>query len=117
MCPPMLAAYFHTLSPFIVRFSDDVGIRWYGVSYIAGFLVAYLEIHSDERGTTCAGFLERAIAFYADLGVRVERVITDNAFAYRKSAAFRKVFADYRVTQKFIRPHCPWTNGGLCQAS
>ena len=42
MCPPTLAAYFHTLSPFIVRFSDDVGIRWYGVSYIAGFLVAYL---------------------------------------------------------------------------
>ena len=55
--------------------------------------VAYVEIHDDERGETCAGFLERAIAFYAALGVKVERVITDNAFAYRHSTAFHTVLA------------------------
>ena len=73
--------------------------------------VAYVEIHDDERGETCAGFLERAIAFYAALGVKVERVITDNAFAYRHSTAFHTVLANHNITQKFIRPHCPWTNG------
>lgn len=36
-----LAAWLHSLSPFIVRFTDDFGIRWYGVAYLAGFVVAY----------------------------------------------------------------------------
>lgn len=73
--------------------------------------VAYAEIHDDEKGATAAGVLERAIAFYAALGVKVERVISDNAFAYRHSAAFRGVIEAHGITQKFIKPHCPWTNG------
>ena len=51
--------------------------------------LAYAEIHDDEKGTTCAGFLTRAAAFYAAHGIAVERVITDNAFAYRNSRGFR----------------------------
>jgi len=73
--------------------------------------LAHAEIHRDEKGITAAGVLERAIAFYAALGVRVERVISDNAFAYRHSAAFRDVIDTHGIIQKFIRPHCPWTNG------
>jgi transposase InsO family protein len=73
--------------------------------------LAYIEVHNDERGSTCAGFVERAIAFYASLGVSVERVITDNAFAYRKSVEFRSALSSRGIKQKFIRPHCPWTNG------
>jgi transposase InsO family protein len=73
--------------------------------------VAYAEIHDDEKGETCAAFARRAIAFFASLGVRIERIITDNAFAYRHSRAFHAALADHQVTQKFIRPHCPWTNG------
>lgn len=73
--------------------------------------VAYAEIHDDEKGVTAAGVLERAIGFYASLGVRVERVISDNAFAYRHSAAFRDVVTQHSIQHRFIRPHCPWTNG------
>lgn len=73
--------------------------------------VGYLEVHDNERGDTCAGFAQRAIAFYASLGVTVERVITDNAWAYRRSTAFRDVLARHGVSHRFIRPHCPWTNG------
>jgi transposase InsO family protein len=73
--------------------------------------VAYAEIHDDEKGATAAGVLERAIAFFTALGVKVERVISDNAFAYRHSAAFRGVIEAHGITQKFIKPHCPWTNG------
>lgn len=73
--------------------------------------VAYAEIHDDEKGITAAGVLERAIAFYASLGVTIERVISDNAFAYRHSAAFRGVIDAHGIKQKFIKPHCPWTNG------
>lgn len=73
--------------------------------------LAYAEIHGDEKGITAAGFLERAIAFYATVGVGVERVISDNALAYRHSTAFHDVVRANGITQKFIRPHCPWTNG------
>lgn len=37
-----LGAYFHDLSPFLVEFSPGFGVRWYGLSYALGFLVAYL---------------------------------------------------------------------------
>ena len=47
--------------------------------------VAYSEILPDERGATAAGFLERVGAFFAGHGVRIERVMTDNAKAYRVS--------------------------------
>ncbi len=44
-------------------------------------------------------------------GIRIERVISDNAFCYRNSRAFKTTAADLGIVQKFIRPHCPWTNG------
>ncbi|WP_157429225.1 IS481 family transposase, partial [Agromyces salentinus] len=96
--------------------SEQVRGRGIGYDYVHAAIddhsrLAYLEIHPDERGATCAAFLERAIAFYARVGVRVQRVITDNAFAYRRSAEFRAVSTVHGITQKFIRPHCPWTNG------
>lgn len=74
--------------------------------------LAYVEIHDDEKGPTCAGFLTRAAAFFADHGItRIERVITDNAFAYRHSAAFHDAVQALGAKQKFIKPHCPWQNG------
>lgn len=96
--------------------SEKVRGRGAGYDYIHAAIddhsrLAYLEVHPDEKGTTCAGFLDRATRFYRGLGVTVERVITDNAFAYRNSAAFREIAAAHNITQKFIRPHCPWTNG------
>jgi len=74
--------------------------------------LAYTEIHPDERGTTCAGFLTRAAAFFAAHGIEpIQRVMTDNAFAYRHSHAFAAALATLGARQVFIRPHCPWTNG------
>ena len=74
--------------------------------------VGYAEVLPDEKGATAAGFLTRAAAYFAGHGIgRIERVITDNAFAYRKSAAFRQTVADLGAVQRFIKPHCPWTNG------
>jgi transposase InsO family protein len=72
--------------------------------------LAYSEVLTDEKGPTCAAFLERALAYFADHGItRVERLMTDNAWAYRWS--LRDVCAEHDITQKFIRPHCPWQNG------
>jgi transposase InsO family protein len=72
--------------------------------------LAYSEVLPDEKGTTCAGFLERAIDYFAAHGItRIERLMTDNAWAYRWS--LREVCAAHQIKQKFIRPHCPWQNG------
>ena len=37
----MLASYVHDLSPVIVEFTDTIKLRWYGLAYVAGFMVAY----------------------------------------------------------------------------
>jgi len=72
--------------------------------------LAYSEVLADEKGPTCAAFLERAIAYFAAHGItRIERLMTDNAWAYRWS--LRAVCAEHRIRQKFIKPHCPWQNG------
>jgi transposase InsO family protein len=74
--------------------------------------LAYAEIHDDEKGATAAAVLLRAAEFFARNGInRIERVISDNAFAYRNSAAFKAAVAQIGAEQRFIKPHCPWTNG------
>ena len=74
--------------------------------------VAYAEIHPDETGATCAGFLGRAAAFFATCGItRIERVMTDNAFGYRRSRDFQAALVRLGARQVLIRPHCPWQNG------
>jgi len=72
--------------------------------------LAYSEILSDEKGPTCAAFLARALAYFANHGISVvERLMTDNAWAYRWS--LRQICAEHGIAQKFIKPHCPWQNG------
>lgn len=72
--------------------------------------LAYSEVLPDEKGTTCAAFLGRAIDYFAAHGItRIERLITDNAWVYRYS--LRAVCAEHGIAQKFIKPHCPWQNG------
>ncbi|MCA1981825.1 IS481 family transposase [Nocardioides nematodiphilus] len=72
--------------------------------------LAYSEILPDEKGATCAAFLERAVDYFAAHGIaHIERLMTDNAWAYRYS--LREVCAVRGIRQKFIRPHCPWQNG------
>jgi transposase InsO family protein len=74
--------------------------------------LAYSEILPDEKGHTCARFLERAAAYLADKGITtIEQVMTDNAFAYRYSADLKDVCHTLGATQMFIKPHCPWQNG------
>lgn len=74
--------------------------------------LAYAEIHPDERADTCAAFLRRAATWLAAHGVpRVQAVMTDNALAYRRSAAWAAALADLRATSVFTRRYRPQTNG------
>jgi transposase InsO family protein len=72
---------------------------------------AYVEVHPDERGTTCAGFLVRTAQHFAEQGVHIERVMTDQAKNYVRSGAFQGVLVDLGATHKVTRPYRPQTNG------
>jgi transposase InsO family protein len=74
--------------------------------------LAYAEIHPDEKADTCAAFLRRAAAFFTAHGIAgIERVMTDNAFAYRHSHAWRQALAEIGAAPRRIRPYRPQTNG------
>ncbi|WP_329240312.1 IS481 family transposase [Actinoallomurus sp. NBC_01490] len=74
--------------------------------------LAYAETLPDEKGTTRAGFPQRAAGFFRSHGIPgIERVITDNAFAYRNSTDFAAAVNALGARHKLIRPHCPWQNG------
>jgi transposase InsO family protein len=92
-------------------------VRHQGFDYLHAAIddhsrLAYAEIQADERGDTCAGFLRRAAAFFAAAGIsHIERVMTDNALSYRRSAEFGRALQALGARHLLIRPHCPWTNG------
>ena len=70
-----------------------------------------IEALPDERDPTCAAFLHRAASWFNDQGVRVERVLTDNALAYRRGRSWTAVCVGLGIRRRFIKPGCPWTNG------
>ncbi len=72
--------------------------------------LAYAEVLASEDGAACAAFLLRALAWYREQGIVVERALTDNAGAYR-SRSWRLVCARNRVRRRFTRPYRPQTNG------
>jgi len=74
--------------------------------------VAYAEIHDDERAETAISVLRRAVSWFADHGVTVERVLSDNGSAY-KSHAWRHACRDLGITPKKTRPYRPQTNGKI----
>jgi transposase InsO family protein len=73
--------------------------------------LAYAEVLADERVAACAGFLTRATAWFAEHGVVVQRVLTDNAKSYRIGQAWITACDQLGIGRRFIQPGRPWTNG------
>lgn len=73
--------------------------------------VAYVEVHPDERGQTCAAFLARAAGFYDERGVRIQAVMTDNALNYVRSRAFLDALSAIGAYHQRIPPYRPRANG------
>jgi len=72
--------------------------------------IAYVEELGDESPATTAGFLERAVAFYASHGITVERVLSDNGGCYR-SRLFAAAAERLGIGLRKTRPYRPQTNG------
>jgi transposase InsO family protein len=73
--------------------------------------LAYVELHDDEKAATVTGFVERALAFYAEHGVVVKRLMTDNGFSYIKNRSLRELLAHHGIRHLTTQPYRPRTNG------
>ena len=94
------------------RYGPRVGYEYVHCAIDDHTRLAYAEIHPDERATTCAEFLRRAATWFAEHGIeRIESVMTDNALAYRRSAAWRDALDDLGASATFTRRYRPQTNG------
>lgn len=72
--------------------------------------LTYVEVGPADTGEACAAFLARAVTWFQRSGIRIRRLLTDNAFAYRGHAVAR-VCHQWAIRHRFTRPYRPQTNG------
>jgi transposase InsO family protein len=71
--------------------------------------VSFARVLADEKALSCVQFLREAVAYYASLGVRVQRVMTDNGTGYKNT--FRAACDALGIRHVKTRPYTPKTNG------
>jgi transposase InsO family protein len=96
--------------PGAVNRHQGIGWEYVHVCIDDASRVAVVHVMPDQRKESAVAFLEAAVAHFATLGVRVERVMTDNGSCYR-SRAFRDACRRLSLRQIFTRPYTPKTNG------
>ena len=72
--------------------------------------LAYAELLPRESPSDCSAFLRRAVAWYGEQGISIERVLTDNGNGYR-SHAWADACAQLQIERRYTRPRRPQTNG------
>jgi transposase InsO family protein len=88
-----------------------VGYEWVHSLVDDHSRLAYSELHPDERAATITGFVERGLAFYAAHGIQPKRLISDNAFVYRRNRSLRELLVRQGVRQLLIPIRRPQVNG------
>src|SRR3546814_15057898 len=73
--------------------------------------LAFARVLPDETGSTCAAFLLDAAAFFADHGITIREVMTDNAMNYRLSRDFQAALTALGAKHILTRPPSPCPNG------
>ena len=73
--------------------------------------LAYVAVRPDELAASTVSFVAEVVAFFADQGVRVERLMTDNAWTYTHSRDLAALLADRGIRHLRTRPRRPQTNG------
>ena len=100
------------------RIHGDRSRRKRGVGYEVVFVciddhtrLAYAEVAPSESGRYATAFFRRALRWFESLGIRCERLLTDNAKCYAESKVFKALCDDNGIQQRFTRPYTPKTNG------
>jgi transposase InsO family protein len=90
--------------------SQGMGYDFLHVAIDDATRLAYVEVLPDERRWSTTAFLVRALRWFRDRGVKVERVMTDNGSGY-VARLFRKVLRMLGIRHIRTRPYTPKTNG------
>jgi transposase InsO family protein len=72
--------------------------------------IAFAKVMASEKKRSATAFLNAALAYYESLGIKIERVMTDNGSCY-KSFAFRRACKRFGLRHIRTRPYTPKTNG------
>jgi transposase InsO family protein len=87
--------------------ANFVGWRHLFVAIDLASRLVYAELRPTLRAADSVVFLEHALAFFDSRGIRVRRVLTDNAF----KRLFREACERHAARHTRTRPYHPWTNG------
>lgn len=90
--------------------SDGIGWEYVHLAIDDHSRVAFGSIEPNERGISACRALMQAVRYYRALGVRFERVLTDNGACY-KSRCFRRLVRRLGMRHLRTRPYTPRTNG------
>lgn len=90
--------------------SRGVGWEYVHVAIDDHSRVAFAKVMPNERKTSAVAFLKEAVAYYDSLGVKVQRVMSDNGSCYR-SSTFRRTCKRLGLKHIRTRPYTPKTNG------
>lgn len=105
---------FHTVGKRILQDgvprSRNAGWQYLHVAIDDHSRLAYCELLAGQDRHSCAAFLQRAVAWYQEHEITVERVLSDNAKAYH-SHHWCDTCAELEIGRRYTRPYSPWTNG------
>jgi transposase InsO family protein len=90
--------------------SRGIGWEYVHVCVDDATRLAYVELLGDEKAVTAVAFLRRAVAYFGDYGIRVERVMTDNGSCYR-AVVHALACRALGIRHLRTRPYRPRTNG------
>ena len=72
--------------------------------------IGFTDMYPDESKSSAAQFLHNTVAYFASLGVKVRRILTDNGGCFR-SPVFAQACRELKLKHSFTRPYRPQTNG------
>jgi transposase InsO family protein len=73
--------------------------------------LAFTAVYPDETDRSACAFIQQVVGFYAEHGIQVERVLTDQHRTWRVSKAFAAQLAAFGIEHRMTRPYRPRTNG------
>ncbi len=92
------------------RRARKVGWEYLHVAIDDATRLTYAEVLAADDAPACAAFLQRTLAWFRRRGIRMRRLLTDNAMVYR-AGVFAAVCQRWAVRHRFTRPYRPQTNG------
>lgn len=92
------------------RRARRVGWEYLHVAIDDATRLTYAEVLPAADAPACAAFLQRTLAWFRRRGIRMRRLLTDNAMAYR-AGVVAAVCQRWTVRHRFTRPYRPQTNG------